>query len=122
MILWYNKYMHKHIGYILLIGLALVLFLVPGLVDRLFVFFFIGLVPYTSYTLPPVFMFALYSLLLAIGVYVGMRQLSAVTNQAKRDLAARERARKKVLKNSSPTTPTQSSHHPKKHYQPAVEN
>lgn len=114
--------MHKHIGLLIFTVCVGIILLVPTLADKLFALFFIGLVPFTHYTLPIPAMLAAYALLLAIGLYMIARQLSLVANPAKRAVKSRELARKKVLHRTAKAHPKTVKTHPKKRYLPATEN
>lgn len=114
--------MHKHVGMILVASGLGVLFFVPGAVDKLFALFFIGLVPYTHYTLPASAMLSAYALLLAIAIFATIHQISTVASATKRDSLARQRARKKVFRTVAAEQPRARSKHSKKHLLPATEN
>lgn len=114
--------MHKHLGLVIFTGIVGALIFVPGLADRLFALFFIGLVPFTRYTIPAPAMLAAYAFLLAIGVFAIAHQISTAANVAKRDSESRERARKKVLRQTAKTHSGPNKAQPKKHYLPAAES
>lgn len=94
---------------------------VPGAVDKLFALFFVGLVPYTNYTISPSTMLVLYALLLALGIYSIARQLVTVSSPVRRDISSRDRARKKVL-HSTATKSKKPSQPSKKHFSAAAEH
>lgn len=119
--LWYNKYMHKHVGMVMALVFVTLVFAVPSLSNKFFAFFFIGLVPFTNYTLPVEAMLALYALLLALGAFAIGHLLSVATSPVKRDIKAREQARKKVLHSTAKQYPKATAQQ-KKHYQPATDN
>lgn len=114
--------MHKHIGLLLSTAFLGIFIFVPGVSDKLFALFFIGAVPFTHYILPASTMLAIYALLLALGIYAVARLSITATSEVKRDIKARERARKKVLQSTAKTHPKTKPTHPKKRYQTAVEN
>lgn len=114
--------MHKHIGLVLVAGIVGVLFFVPSVADKLFALFFIGLVPFTHYTIPAQAMLAAYALLLAIGIFAIAHQINTAANPHKREIKSRERARKKVLHTTTKAHSKTQSGHAKKHYLPATEN
>lgn len=114
--------MHKHFGLAVLVIFIGALFVLPGASDKLFALFFIGLVPYTHYTLPAETMLAIYSLLLVGGLFAIIHQISTATNAVKRDIKSRERARKKVLHEAAKTQPKTQKPQAKKHYLPAIES
>lgn len=113
--------MHKHVVKVVFAILVVIFITVPGSVDKLFALFFVGLVPYTNYTIPPSTMLALYALLLALGIYSIGRQLVTATSPVRRDISSRDRARKKVLREAA-TTPAKTAKHTKKHFSTAAEH
>ena len=113
--------MHKHVRLVLVVVSLSALLFVPSLADKLFAFFFIGLVPYTHYSVPAPLMLALYTGLLVLGLYGIGRQFMTAANPTQRDTKARERARKKILR-SAQTKPKASTTQTKKHYMAATEH
>jgi hypothetical protein len=113
--------MHKHVAKVVFAIVIVAFIVVPSSVDKLFALFFVGLVPYTNYTIPPSTMLALYALLLALGIYSIGRQLVTATSPVRRDISARDRARKKVLRGAA-TTPAKATKHTKKHFSTATEH
>lgn len=111
--------MHKHVGMVIVALLVGTLFFVPSIADPLFALFFIGLVPFTDYTMPPSTMLIIYAVLLALGLYGVTRQVVTVASPVKRETQSRERARKKILRQ---TSHKQSAAQAKKHFLPAIEN
>ena len=111
--------MHKRVGMVAFILFIVALIIAPGAVDKLFALFFVGIVPYTTYTIPPAAMLVIYAFLLALGMYGIARQLATVTSPVKREIEARDRARKKILHTKRQTTA--STHHSKKHFLAATE-
>lgn len=93
--------MHKRVGMVAFALCIVILIALPGAVDELFAFFFVGLVPYTSYTIPPAAMLVIYAFLLAVGIYAIAKQLVTATSPVKREMDSRERARKKILRSSA---------------------
>lgn len=114
--------MHKHVGMVLTILFVTLFFVVPGISDKFFAFFFIGLVPFTNYTLPVLAMLALYALLLTSGAFVIAHLLAIATSPVKRDINAREQARKKILRSTAKAHAKTLSVQQKKHYQAAVDS
>lgn len=122
-VLWYNKTMRKHYTIILLIILAfLALLFLPSLFDAVFAFIFVGVIPFTNTTIPPVIMMPIYSALIILGVYHLTKQSSITASPAKREEAGRKRARKKVYKQTNTRKSTTKTARPKKRYQTATGN
>lgn len=111
--------MHKRIGMVAVLLCVGVLFFMPILTDALFTFFFIGLVPFTDYTIPPTILLIMYFVLLTFGVYGVVHQLSTAASPTKRDIESRKRARKKIIHQTS-TAAKPSKNQTKKHFMPAT--
>ena len=114
--------MHKRVvvGVGIFLG-VLILLLVPGIFDMLFALVFIGVIPFTTVTLPPTLMKVIYAALIIFGMYQLVNQSFTSADPVKREEVGRKRARKKITKhakNLSKNTPTR----PKKRYQPVTEN
>ncbi|GEM_PF-7002412 len=113
--------MHKHIGLVIVAAIVGALFFVPGAADKLFALVFIGVVPFTDYTLSVTAMLSIYALLLAIGFYAIIYQLRTVANPVKREMKSRERARKKILHSTKTSQHNTKQSRTKKHFLPATE-
>lgn len=113
--------MHKHIGLVIVAVIVGSLFLVPSAADKLFALVFIGIVPFTDYTLSVQTMLGIYALLLAVGLYAILRQLRTVASPVKREMKSRERARKKILRETRVSHKKPSIAHAKKHYATATQ-
>lgn len=107
--------MHKRVGMVAFVLFIVAFIATPGAVDKLFALFFVGLVPYTTYTIPPAAMLVIYAFLLAVGIYAIARQLVTATSPVKREMDSRQRARKKVLRASAVKSP-KSETRTKKHF------
>lgn len=112
--------MHKHIGLMITTAIIAVIIFVPTAADKFFALFFVGLVPFTNYTLSPSVMLVVYAALLALGIYAIARQLVTASSPVKREIESRERARKKIVhrsnkQNKQPVT------RQRKHLSPATE-
>jgi len=112
--------MHKHIGLMITTATVAVIIFVPTAADKFFALFFVGLVPFTNYTISPSAMLAVYAILLALGIYAIARQLVTATSPVKREIESRERARKKVIHHSNKVNKLSVARQ-KKHFLPAAE-
>lgn len=82
---------------------AFAIALVPGAFDALFALVFIGMVPFSDYTLPPAVMLALYTLLIVLGLRWIIVQPLLMTDAKKREVIERTKARKRVMKKTAHT-------------------
>ncbi len=92
----------RHIKIALLIACVVALCIVPGLLTSLFALFFIGMIPFTNYVVPPLFMLACYGVVVVYGVYWVAAQTQTISNPVARDIASRKRARKVILQKTAP--------------------
>lgn len=111
--------MHKHIGSFVVLSLLAILFIMPGIFDAIFSLLFVGVIPRTNITIPADVLMAIDALLLALTLYAMIRLLVTAGSTVKRDVIARERARKKILKRTNQSK-TQAMR-PKKRYMPVTE-
>lgn len=115
--------MRKHYTVILLIILAfLALLFLPSLFDAVFAFIFVGVIPFTNTTIPPVIMMPIYAALIILGVYYLTKQSSITVNPIKREEAGRKRARKKIYKQTNTRKSAAKTTRPKKRYQTVTGN
>lgn len=90
--------MHKHLGLVTISVFLVCLVMVPGMFDMLFALVFVGMVPFTSYTIPPLIMLLCYVTFITLGIYLLANGLATASNVTRREIASRERARKQVLR------------------------
>lgn len=83
------------------------LFLIPGAFDTLFALIFVGMIPFTSFVVPPLAMLIVYILLILLGVRWLATQPARMFDTNEQDRLAREKARKVVAKKTNnPATST----------------
>lgn len=97
--------------------LALVLLvLTPGGFEALFALVFMGMIPFTTYSLPPMVMLAIYLLLIGLAVYWLATQPVFIPDNSKREPLVREKARKRVTKKVTTSSKARSTR-PSRRYQ-----
>lgn len=94
-------YMDKRFSVFLVISALLLLVLTPGGFEALFAFIFMGMIPFTSYSLPPLVMLVAYLLLIGWAVYWLATQPVFTPENSKRGSLVREKARRRVSKKVS---------------------
>lgn len=70
--------------------------MIPGVFDTLFAFFFVGIIPNTTMTIPGSITLLIDAVLLALAIYMIAKHLSLMANPIKRDMHHRDKARKRV--------------------------
>ena len=112
--------MDKRFTVILAVLALVLLFLTPGGIEALFALVFIGMIPFTSYTIPPLIMLIIYIALIITGVRWIITQSLRIPNAAEYDSMAREKARARVAKKvGSPATAKPKR--PRRRYQQTAE-
>lgn len=80
--------------------LAFIFLFYPEVIDAAIALVFVGVIPFTAYTIPMTVMFAIYAVLLLVGVITLKRQLDIAYNPRQREVASRNRARTIIQKKS----------------------
>lgn len=114
--------MYKFAGKILAIMLCLALLaLNPGILERLFTFFFIGIIPFTSISLPIGAVLLIDLIVFIVLCITATNIVKTLFDPVKRDLKKRSHARKVVLARSHPYAPQADPSRPKKRFLPIAE-
>lgn len=108
--------MDKRFTAILIVLALFLLVLTPGGFEALFALVFMGMIPFTTYSLPPLVMLAVYILLIGLAVYWLATQPVFIPDNSKREPLIRDKARKRVTKKV--TTSSKARHtRPSRRYQ-----
>ncbi len=109
--------MDKRFTYLLVIVVFILLVLVPGGFEALFAFVFMGMIPFTSYSLPPLIMLMAYLLLIGWGIYWLATQPVFTPENSKRTALVREKTKKRISKKVSASG---AKNRPSRRYQQAA--
>jgi len=96
--------MSKEVFVTCLIILAIAaLILVPGAFDAAFALVFLGMIPFTSYSIPPLAMLIIYALLITLGIRWLFVQPVLIPDTKRREALSRSKARRRVIKKTKTT-------------------
>lgn len=99
------------LGLVLFCGAVIVLFLMPGALDALFALLFVGMIPFTSFVVPPLAMLIVYVLLILLGIHWLATQPARMFDPEARDRYARAKARRVVTKKTKNIAPSATKRH-----------
>ncbi len=96
------------------VGVILSLLFFPGFYEEIFALVFVGVIPFTNYTLPSMVMLVIYALFLSLLVYKLTRDVVDISDPRRREISSRARARHIVQKKTTPKVSLRKKLSPKK--------
>ena len=98
-------------GLVLFCSAMIALFLIPGALDALFALILVGMVPFTSFVIPPLAMLIVYVLLILLGIRWFATLPNRIADTAAHEKRAREKAREVVAKKTKDVVPSTTKRH-----------
>lgn len=99
------------LGLVLFCSAVVTLFLIPGALDALFALILVGMIPFTSFVVPPLAMLIVYVLLILLGIRWFATLPNRIADTTAHEKRARQQAREVVMKKTKHVAPSTTKRH-----------